>query len=110
MPAPAPKPAEKKPEADGSAAATRARVIVDLPADAKLFVDDQQMKSTSSRRNFHTPELERGLRYFYDVRVEFLRDGKTVTETRRVVLKAGQEVAVSFSNLAEASTLTAAKE
>jgi uncharacterized protein (TIGR03000 family) len=78
-----------------------------LPADAKLYVDDHLMKSTSSRRNFHTPELEPGPRYFYDVRIEMVRDGKTVTETRRVVLKAGQEVAVSFTNLAETSTLTA---
>lgn len=106
-PMPAPKPADKKPEGEASAAVQRARIVVDLPADAKLYVDDHLMKSTSAHRNFHTPELEPGLRYFYDVRIEVLRDGKAVTESKRVVLKAGQEVAVSFTNLAESAVTTA---
>jgi uncharacterized protein (TIGR03000 family) len=73
-----------------------ARVIVDVPADAKVFIDDQQMKSTSSRRQFATPRLEKGQSYYYIVRAEIVRDGETLTDTRRVILKAGDVVQASF--------------
>jgi uncharacterized protein (TIGR03000 family) len=49
-------------------------------------------------RSFNTPELEPGRRYFYTVRAETVRDGRTVVQSRRIILSAGQEVNVSFSD------------
>ena len=45
--------------------------------------------------------LARGDTYFYDVRVEGLRDGRPFAEQRRVVLRSGEESRVNFANRAE---------
>jgi uncharacterized protein (TIGR03000 family) len=81
-----------------SMAPNRARLIVELPAGARLYVDDRAMKVTSTRRTFHTPELELGQAYYYELRAEVVRDGKPVTETRRVIVRAGDVVRTRFSD------------
>src|SRR5947207_1249451 len=43
----------------GSVAPDRAKVIVQLPADAKLYVDDQPIKAVPDNQVFSTPQLER---------------------------------------------------
>jgi uncharacterized protein (TIGR03000 family) len=96
-PEPIPAP-EKKSSLD-----TRARLIVDLPADAKLFVDDQPMKTASSRRVFRTPILEPGQAYYYILRAEIVRDGTTRTATKRVILRPGEEIEASFADLGKIS-------
>jgi uncharacterized protein (TIGR03000 family) len=71
-----------------------------LPADAKLFIDDQPMKTAASKRTFNTPPLQRGQQYYYILRAQVVRDGKSQTETKRVLLRAGQEVRATFPELA----------
>lgn len=85
---PAPKPS-------GSSEANvvpRAKLVVELPADANLYIDDQLMKTTSERRTFNTPVLDKGQTYYYELKAEVMRDGKAVTQTRRVTLRAGDLV------------------
>jgi uncharacterized protein (TIGR03000 family) len=96
-----PKAEEKKAGSGGSGSVNpnRAKVIVQLPADAKLYVDDHPIKATSENQTFSTPRLEPGQTYFYEVRAEAIRDGKTVVESKRVLVKAGQEVTVAFPKL-----------
>jgi uncharacterized protein (TIGR03000 family) len=89
-------PADAKPSGS-SAAPDRARLIVELPADATLFIDDQAMKSTREVRNFTTPPLKEGQTYYYMLRVEVNREGAKLTETRRVLIRAGDEVKASFT-------------
>jgi uncharacterized protein (TIGR03000 family) len=89
----------KKPGGMGAVTPDRAKVVVQLPTDAKLFVDDQPIKATTERQTFNTPKLERGQTYFYDVRAEVVRDGKTVVENQRILVRAGDEVTVSFPKL-----------
>jgi uncharacterized protein (TIGR03000 family) len=86
----------KKPE---KTAQVRARVRIDLPEGGKLFVDGKQIPSPAGVRIFHTPLLSVGQKYFYDIRIEVERDGRVVSDQRRIVLQAGQEVAVAFPNL-----------
>jgi uncharacterized protein (TIGR03000 family) len=74
----------------------KAKVVVELPTDAKLYIDDQLTNSTSDRRVFSTPVLEKGQTYYYDVRAEMVRNGRTVTETKRVIVKAGAEASTTF--------------
>ncbi len=93
-----PIPAPKKGEPEATAPAN-ARLIVEVPADARLYIDDHKMKTQSERRTFQTPALEQGQTYYYDVRVEMERDGKTLSTTKRVLLKAGQEVRADFNNM-----------
>jgi uncharacterized protein (TIGR03000 family) len=87
---------------------TRARLVVEVPAEAKLYIDDQPMKTASPRRVFSTPALEPGQAYYYMVRVEVERDGKVQSETRRVIVRAGEEVRADFSRVNESPTVTAA--
>ncbi len=102
------KPADREPVAPPktkeSSAAKGAKLIVDLPADAKLFIDDRPIKTTSQHPIFATPNLENGKTYYYEVRVEVVRDGQVATDTKRVIFHAGDEVRESFANLAPATT------
>jgi len=96
-------PPPKKPGQE-SLAPTKARLIVEVPADGKVYVDDQQMKTPAERRVYQTPDLEPGQTYVYDVRVEVQREGKAVSETKRVLLKAGQEVLADFKDMKGTAT------
>jgi uncharacterized protein (TIGR03000 family) len=78
-----------------AARGARARLIVELPADAKLFVDGVE-KDGGAERRFFTPDLEPGQEYFYTLRVEGLRDGQPFLEQRRVLVKAGAAVRLTF--------------
>jgi uncharacterized protein (TIGR03000 family) len=84
------------------AGTTVGRLFVALPAEAKLFVDGQLMKSASDRRTMLTPELEPGRQYYYDLRAEVTIDGKTETETQRVIVQGGVTAEASFSKLTAA--------
>src|SRR5205085_1809400 len=84
-----------------------ARLIVDVPEDARVYVDGRLMKSTSTHRVYASPALDRGQAYYYDVRIEVDRDGKTVTSNKRVVVRAGEEYAESFVDLGKKSTAVA---
>ncbi len=83
---------------------TSAQLIVELPANAKLFVDEQPMKTTSTRRAFRTPTLEPGQSYYYVLRAELVHDGKTVQQTKKVVVRAGEEIRATFPNLEQIQT------
>jgi uncharacterized protein (TIGR03000 family) len=76
-----------------------ARLIVDLPADAKFYVDDQLMKTATARRSFVTPKLEPGQTYYYDLRAEVVRDGKVEKETKRILVRAGDVIRADFPGL-----------
>jgi uncharacterized protein (TIGR03000 family) len=103
-----PEPKKKKKEGNGDD--TRARLIVQLPADAKLFIDGNLMKSTSEKRTFITPVLRPEQTYFYDLRAEVVRDGRTVASTQRVILRPGQAIQASFPNLPSAVATTQTQE
>ena len=81
------------------AAPKEAKLIVDLPTDAKLFIDDRPMQFTSQHPIFVTPGLQDGKTYYYELRAEIMRDGKAVSDTKRVVFHAGDELRESFAGL-----------
>src|SRR4029077_3509764 len=83
---PPPKP---EPRASRSSVNSQAKLVVELPGDAKLFIDDHLMKAASGQRIFRTPSLEKGQAYYYILRAEVDRDGKTQTATKRVIVRAG---------------------
>jgi uncharacterized protein (TIGR03000 family) len=81
-----------------------ARIIVKLPSNAKLWVDEVNCPLTSSERSFKTPALVPGQQYFYTLRMEVEQGGETTSENRRVYIAAGQQVTVDFN---EPATVTA---
>lgn len=80
-------------------APTTGRVTVRLPADAKLTVDGVVCPLTSATRTFDTPPLEPGRQYYYMLTAEVTRDGKVQSDTKRVIVEAGQESSVDFGDL-----------
>lgn len=100
---------EPKATTPGASAASRARLIVELPADAKLFIDDHLMRTTSDRRTFNTPTLEDGQTYYYELRAEVVRDGKPVVVSRRITLKAGDEIQTNFGDMESTATVSTVK-
>ncbi len=77
-------------------APTRAKILIDLPANARLFIDDMPVKTASGVQPLYTPALEPDKVYFYTVRIEVMRDGQPLSETRRVLVRAGQVAHMEF--------------
>ena len=73
-----------------------ATIVVNLPLNAKLFVDDQPTTSQSGRRTFVSPPIPAGQKFQYTLKAEMERDGKPVTETKQVSVEAGKQTQVTF--------------
>jgi uncharacterized protein (TIGR03000 family) len=78
---------------------TPASVVVKVPADAKVFIDDNLMKSTSTERTFTSPALAEGASYFYTLRVVIEKDGKEIEDVRKVTVRAGEVSRLSFQTI-----------
>ena len=84
--------------------AAPARIIVSLPADAKLMVDGTPTTSTTANRVFESPTLPAGKAFSYELKAEYNRDGKPVVVAKNVKISAGATVNVSlFETAAVAS-------
>ncbi|MBY0455953.1 MAG: TIGR03000 domain-containing protein, partial [Gemmataceae bacterium] len=80
----------------------RATVVVKLPTDARLFADGRQLNLTGAERRFVTPELPANQEFVYRFRIEYERDGETVSVTKRVPVQAGGTATVEFVDLTAA--------
>jgi uncharacterized protein (TIGR03000 family) len=80
------------------AKSTTAKVTINLPANAKLWVDQVECPLTSNVRVFNTPALQPGQTYYYTLRIEVDRDGNQFSDSQRVVVSAGQQVTVNFGS------------
>jgi uncharacterized protein (TIGR03000 family) len=72
-------------------------LAVTVPADAKVFVNGHETTSTGTDRTFVSRGLVIGGRYTYEVRVELVVSGKTVSETKSVQMTAGEVAQLAFS-------------
>jgi uncharacterized protein (TIGR03000 family) len=101
---------KKKDKDDDDTDETMARVIFVVPEGARLHVDGKPVHQDDKAgvRTYTTPSLEQGKRYFYDVRVEVVRDGKPVSEDRRIILRAGSQIRADFSKVGSATGVAAA--
>jgi uncharacterized protein (TIGR03000 family) len=80
-----------------------AKLLVQLPADAKLTIDNYETKSTGIRRQYDTPPIPHGVQYFYTLKASLEIDGKMHEVTRQVPVRAGQTSQVSFDELVSAA-------
>lgn len=77
-----------------------AKVVVQLPPNADLYIDDQKSQLSAATRTVVTPALPSGQDYYYDLRVETSVDGKKVSANKRVLLRAGSVAQVDFRDVA----------
>jgi uncharacterized protein (TIGR03000 family) len=89
---------KKKSEGDDdqTSISAPATIVVTLPADAKLTIGDTLTQSTSAVRTFSSPALDRGQDYYYTLKAEVVRDGRTVTTSKQVTVRAGSESRVTI--------------
>ncbi len=73
-----------------------ARVEVHVPDRAQVWFNGQKTIQGGTERTFTSPGLESGQNYSYDVRASWTLDGKTVDQTRKVAVHAGDHVVVDF--------------
>lgn len=96
VPTEAPTPDPSAPSA--SSASDSASIAVTLPANAKVFVNNQETTSTGSLRNYVSKGLEAGKTYAYKLRVEFELNGEKVVEHKVLKLRAGDSLDVNFGS------------
>jgi uncharacterized protein (TIGR03000 family) len=63
-----------------------------VPADAKIWFDESQTTQTGPSRSFESPPLPEGRDYAYEVRIQWKRDGKDVSEDRKIIIHAGEVI------------------
>ena len=97
-------PAPTKPTSyNGSQPASNSvRFTVNVPADAKVIINDRLTTSTGEHRLFESKGVQADAAYRYQVRAEFVRDGKPVTEEKTIDLMAGQTASLAFNAAPEA--------
>ena len=69
-----------------------------------LDTGETRTVTTDLGGKYRAPNLGLGR---YEVRAELVRDGRTVTETKRVIVKAGEEVRATFNDMSAVSTARA---
>jgi uncharacterized protein (TIGR03000 family) len=80
----------------GTMAPAPATIIVTLPADARLTIDDAATTSTTERRVFVSPELAPGRDFHYTLKAEWKSEGKPVTVSKTITVTAGNETNVNL--------------
>jgi uncharacterized protein (TIGR03000 family) len=87
-----PKPGDKPKDKEDEARLAPATLIVSLPAEAKLTIDDATTTSTGAVRTFVSPNLNAGQEYHYTLKTEIA--GKPVTKV--ITVRAGEETRVEM--------------
>lgn len=81
-----------------------ATLTVNVPADARLYVNGSATISKGANRKFVSRGLTAGYDYTYEVVAEGLRNGQPVRETKTVTVRAGDTKALAF-NFAPANSV-----
>ncbi len=76
----------------------RAKVRIHVPQGGQLYVDGNAIRVKPGVRVFQTPPLAPGERYYYDIRIDQTVNGEVLTDSRRVIIEPGQDVAVEFQD------------
>lgn len=69
---------------------------VQVPANAKVWIDGASTTSTGIARSFVSPALTPGKQFTYEVKAQWQENGREVTRTRRVPVQAGQAVDINL--------------
>jgi uncharacterized protein (TIGR03000 family) len=84
---------------DEASFGTPATVVIKAPADVTISFNGQVTTRRSNEESFQTPRLAPGRTYAYQVKAEALRDGKPVTQSKRVTVQGGGRTIVDFTDL-----------
>jgi uncharacterized protein (TIGR03000 family) len=71
-------------------------LAVNVPDDAKIYVNGQATTSIGASRQYISRDLQSGYNYNYEVRAEVVRDGRTLEQVKKVDLRAGETANLAF--------------
>jgi len=97
-PSPAPaKPAVTEPKPPAAAPAI---IVVEVPANATIWIEDQRMTQTGPIRSFQSPPLEPGKTYIYKFRLTWpTASGQPSSTEHEITVSAGQTQRIDFRPL-----------
>ena len=73
-----------------------ARIVVNVPAGARVSFNGSDIASAGTSRQFTTPPLAPDGQFVYRVEARWEENGKPVTQTQQVVVSGGAEARVTF--------------
>jgi uncharacterized protein (TIGR03000 family) len=77
-------------------ASSEVQLTVDVPLNAKVFVNGNSTKATGTTRSFISKDLSPSEAYRFEVQAVYEVDGKEVSQTKTVIAKAGSSESVVF--------------
>src|SRR5439155_19875924 len=75
---------------------SQAQITVSVPASAQLWFEGTATTSSGPVRVFHSPPLQPGKQFVYEVRARWTENGHEVNQTQQVQVAAGSRVQVHF--------------
>jgi uncharacterized protein (TIGR03000 family) len=94
------RPAVPEEYAYGDSANDAVEMILKVPASAEVwFNGSKSAQQAKAVRRFVTPALEPGDDYYYDIRVRWTENGRSVEQTRRVLVRAGDRLTLNLMDL-----------
>lgn len=75
---------------------TEATLTVNVPSEAKIFVNGTATRSNGAVRRYVSRGLTPGFEYTYEIKAELDRDGQAIEETKVVKVRAGASIDVAF--------------
>jgi len=100
--------ARPQPAANPPAGPQPARVLIRVPPQARVWVENTPLTQTGADREMVSPPLDPSQKYHYTVKAEWVANGQTMTQERTVNIQGGQTSTVDFT-APEASPPPAAK-
>jgi uncharacterized protein (TIGR03000 family) len=82
--------------ATGSAPAHRAMLSVQAPSDAKVWVQGEEVQQTDGNRIVASPPLRPGEDYSYTVTAQWKVNGKTMEQSQKISVRAGERSGLLF--------------
>jgi uncharacterized protein (TIGR03000 family) len=75
----------------------KAHIWLRVPENAEIWVNGVKTKQTGESRYFFSPPLTPDKKYSYEIRLRWMKDGKPVEETQRILVQAGRTIRRDFS-------------
>ena len=75
----------------------KAHIWLRVPKSAEIWVNGVKTKQSGEWRYFFSPPLPLGKKYSYQMRLRWMKDGKPVEETQRILVQAGLTIRRDFT-------------
>lgn len=75
----------------------KAHILLRVPKSAEIWINGVKTKQTGELRYFFSPPLTAGKKYSYQMRLRWMKDGKPVEETQRILVQAGRTIRRDFT-------------